>query len=121
MNPSTWAPLYKSQDRKGKAQAAGHALWKMLTGDEIEEESISADTSEIHLLEHAFKRRGLLFETAGLMSYVQHEQWRRRLFKAMHQEVAYVGESAPGVADILRADSRIRRLLAEETLDGIPP
>ena len=78
---------YKAKHRNGKAQAAGAALWKMLTGDELEEDTVEADTSDIHLLEHAFKRRGILLQTAGLMSYFKHEEWRRHLDKSMRQEV----------------------------------
>ncbi len=80
------------------------------------------DTSETHLLEHTFKRRGILRQTVGLMSYLKHEEWRRHLFKAMRQEVVYAGESAPGLADILHADRRIWLMLGDATIDsGVQP
>ena len=105
--------------KKPKNQAAGAHLWKMITGEEVEdEEKLYADTSEFHLLEQAFKRRGILLHTSGLMGYMKHEEWRRHLWKAMKQETIYAGEAAPGVADVLRADKRIWLLLAEKTLDG---
>ena len=35
----------------------------------------AADISEVHLLELAFKRRGLSFEIVGFMSFAAHESW----------------------------------------------
>ena len=64
--------LWKQKNRKGKCSAAGTALWKMLTGEEVEEDEQFLDNdvkSELHLLERAFKRRGILFHSVGFMSY----------------------------------------------------
>ncbi len=101
--------VHKGQKKKGKAQAAGHALWKIITGEEMEEERVEADTSEQHLLEYALKRRGIVLETTGLMSYLKHEEWRQHLFRSMRQEIVYQGEAVPGIPDILKADKRILR------------
>ena len=60
-----------------------------------DEKILFADTSEFHLLEHAFKRMGILFQTSGMTSYLKHEVWRRHLWQAMRQETVYQGESPP--------------------------
>ncbi len=46
---------HKGQKQKGKAQAAGHTLWKIITGEEMEEERVEANTSELQLLDYALK------------------------------------------------------------------
>ena len=113
---------FRHKNKKGHAEAAGATLWRMLTGQAVEENVISADASEIHLLEYAMKRRGIVFQTSGLMSFKKCETWRRYLFRAMRQEVVYAGESPPGVADILKADSRIWLMLNDATLEtGVQP
>ena len=114
--------VWKSNSKTGKCTAAGTSLWKMLTGEPVEEDAKLVDESvksEMHLLEKAFKKRGILFHTVGLMSYQKHEVWRRMLWKAMRQTPTFAHEAAPGVADILMADKKIWLLLAEATLDGI--
>ncbi len=114
--------LWKQNNRKGKCSAAGTALWKMLTGEEVEEDEQFLDNdvrNELHLLEGAFKRRGILFHAVGFMSYKTHEVWRRTLWKAMRQTPTFASESAPGVPDILKADEKIWCLLAEATTNGI--
>ena len=50
------------------------------------------------------------------MGFKKHEEWRRKLWKAMRQEPTFASESAPGIADILEADVKIWCLLAEKTL-----
>ncbi len=87
----------------------------------MEEERVEADTSEHHLLEYALKRRGIVLETAGPMSYLKHEEWRQHLFRSMRQEIVYQDELAPGIPDILKADERILILLERETRKDIQP
>ena len=79
-----------------------------------DDEIFKIDVSALHLFEMAFKRRGMLLETTGPMSYSKHEEWRRRLWKAMTQEAIWENESAPGIPEILRADTKIRHLLDEK-------
>ena len=114
--------LAKKKQKKSTKVGQVHNLWKSLTGEELEEEpKITTDVSALHLLEMAFKRRGKLFETTGLMSYAKHEVWRQRLWKAMEQETVWANESAPRIPDILKADERIWSILQEECVSGIQP
>ncbi len=113
---------WKRLMKKGRKEAAGTALWKMITGEELEEdELVEAEVGGLHLLEIAFKRRGMLMHTTGLMTYAKTEDWRRRLWKAMKQEVTFATESPPGIADILRADQKIWNLLADKCIKGVQP
>ena len=114
--------LAKKKQKKSTKVGQVHNLWKSLTGEELEEEpKITTDVSALHLLEMAFKRRGKLLETTGLMSYAKHEVWRQRLWKAMEQETVWANESAPRIPDILKADERIWSILQEECVSGIQP
>ena len=61
--------LAKKKQKKSTKVGQVHNLWKSLAGEELEEEpKITTDVSALHLLEMAFKRRGKLLETTGLMS-----------------------------------------------------
>ncbi len=114
------ATTVRPNARRPKAQGAPQ--WLRMLQEESDAQMIDlpkADISEMHLLEYAFKRRGIALHLTGLMSYVEHEGWRRKLFRAMRQTPPHQNDSPPGVEDILAADKHIWTLLAEECLDGI--
>ena len=66
----------------------------------------------------ALKRRGMLLEITGLMSFHKHDEWRRRLFASMEQEPTYSNESAPGITHILNADKKIWYIINEKCQSG---
>ena len=109
--------------KKPRAEAAGAALWKMMTGATPPEADpdFEVDVSEVHLLEYAFKRRGICMTTVGVMSYLKHEEWRLHLFQAMRQDIVIPGESAPSIPDILLADRTVWLLLTKACKKGIQP
>ncbi len=109
------------KNKKGRNMAAATALWKTLSGHEVEEEKkllVPEVKREMHLINHAFRRRGLTLHSTGVMSYAKHETWRRRLFVAMNQEVTFADEAPPGIPDILKADEKIWDLLRDK-IDGL--
>ena len=88
---------------------------------EESEPRVQSDISDTFRLEKAFKRRGIALETSGLLPYVAHEAWRRKLFSAMAQAPAHPADSAPAIPDILAADKHIWILLSEKCITGVRP
>ena len=103
-----------------RPKAAG-ALAMLSMAMEETEARVQSDISDTFRLEKAFKRRGIALETSGLLPYVAHEAWRRKLFSAMAQTPAHPADSAPAIPDILAADKHIWILLSEKCIAGVRP
>ena len=98
--------------RTGSKAKKSQTLWKTITGEEVTNDTTPTEKVDtVHLLDMALKRRGMLLETTGLMSFQKHDEWRRRLFASMQQEPTCSNESAPGITHILNADKKIWSLL----------
>lgn len=99
---------HKEKNRKKSKVAAAGNLWKLISGEEVEEEEIlQVDIAAYHLVDMAFKRRGMLFHTTGIMSFQKHDEWRRRIWRSKDKEAVWSNESAPGIQEMLRADAKI--------------
>ena len=103
-----------------RPKAAG-ALAMLSLALEENETKVQSDISDTFRLEKAFKRRGIALETSGLLPYVAHEAWRRKLFTAMAQTPAHPADSPPAISDILAADKHIWILLSEKCITGVRP
>ena len=86
MRPNSWRP-----------KAFGAPGWvRSLQAQDEETPQPVADISEIHLLDYAFKRRGLGFVFHDLLSFKDTETWRRKLMNALDQIPILASDEAPG-------------------------
>ena len=85
------------------------------------QQPIKADVSTAHLLDYALMRRGLAFETVGLLPWSAHELWRNMLMGALHLEPVREGYAPPDLTDVLCADKAVWEHLVRLSTGGIRP
>lgn len=78
------------------------------------------DTSTDFRLYQAFNRRGLAYDQANLLPYVQHLKWVDYLFAAMQRKPPE-GYAQVSMNQALAADQQLWKKLADSTRDGIVP
>ena len=111
------------RSRRGKPMAGvSNDLYLALTALVAPEKpKVAVDVSTLHLLDHAFMRRGMAMHAVSLMPWGDHEIWRQTLMGALYLEPLREGFSPPDVTDILCADKAIWKYLEKKCPDRIRP
>lgn len=111
------------RSRRGKpTSGVSNDLYLALTARVAPEKpTVAVDISTLHLLDHAFMRRGMAMHAVSLMPWSSHELWRQTLMGALYLEPLRDGFSPPDVTDIPCADKAIWKYLEKRCPDRIRP
>ena len=116
--------IVQPRSRRGGRVAQGvpdeiiQALAKLVAP---EKPKVPVNLSSIHLLDHAFMRRGMCMHTVGIMPWSSHEFWRQKMMGSLYLQPLREGFVAPDITSVLCADRAIWKFLTKACADRITP